>query len=336
MNRWGIMMAVAMGAGVVAVAPFTVQARTDESALRIEEARRATLGVLQEAPDPKFQTLANRFAIRGSAFHLRDGYLITAHHAVEKDEQGKKVVAPEIMVLTVDFDEVPATLVGVSSFGDVAVYRLSHRGVIARLPAAVFSDEAPQPGDEVFTVGYPLGWGPAMAFGRVGNPNTFLGTADIRLMQLDLSVCNGNSGGGLYDSKGRIVGVMHAVIRTETAQSEQQCSKLAFAVPGLLVQRVVTGLIDGKQPAFSRLGVQLSVVRLDTRWRPMVTGASGPAAEGGIQKGDILVAIEETPISSAAQLKNYLIERTIPGQKVSVRVLRGEVELILHVTLGGA
>jgi serine protease Do len=65
-----------------------------------------------------------------------------------------------------------------------------------------------------------------------------------------------------------------------------------------------------------------------------VSKASGPAKRGGIRKGDILLSIDETDIISAAQLKNYLIEGKAPGQQVNIRVLRGEEEKLLSVTLG--
>jgi serine protease Do len=67
-----------------------------------------------------------------------------------------------------------------------------------------------------------------------------------------------------------------------------------------------------------------------------VSEAAGPAFEGGIRKGDILLAIEDTAITDGVQLKNYLIERTVPGQKVAVRVLRGQTEHTVFVTLGKA
>ena len=75
------------------------------------------------------------------------------------------------------------------------------------LPLVSFGRDEPRQGDEVFTVGYPLGWGPALAFGHLGNPQTFLPTAQSRLMQVDLSACSGNSGGGLFNAQGALVGI---------------------------------------------------------------------------------------------------------------------------------
>jgi serine protease Do len=190
-------------------------------------------------------------------------------------------------------------------------------------------------GTEVFTIGYPLGWGPTMAFGRVGNANTFLQTVDSRLVQADLSACSGNSGGGLFNMNGEVVGIMHAVIQTDKEETQAHCSQMAFAVPATLAQRIVTASIDGKPIAFSKLGVHMTSVKDGTKWRIAVKDVADPAKEAGIQKHDVLLAVDGTEILDAAHLKNYLIERTTPGQKVAVKVRRVDADLTFTVTLGG-
>ncbi len=301
----------------------------------IERARRATVGILQPGEDLQSPGTKTHFTMRGTGVHLRDGYILTARHVVERDEDGKTVPAKQITIMTTELEEGLATLTGGNAFLDIAVYRVS-ADIAVRLPTASLAEAEPVSGEEVFTVGYPLGWGPAIGFGRVGNPNTFLPTVETRLVQLDLSACSGNSGGGLFNGKAELVGVMHAVIQTETVQGEPRCSRFGFAVPGALVRRVVTALTQGTQPRFSKMGIALSPVRMGARWRVSVSEATGPAHEGGLQKGDVLLALENTEITDAAQLKNYLIERTLPGQRVAVRVLRGQQEHLLHVTLGSS
>lgn len=301
----------------------------------IEQAMRATVGILSETPAERDSGFHGRLSVRGSGVHLRDGYIMTARHAVERDQGSTKALPQDILVMTSDLAELPAHLVGGSAYLDLVLYRVSeaHRGQLRT--GAPFSTMDAQAGDHVFTVGYPLGWGPTLAYGRVGNPNTFLPTADTRLLQADLSACSGNSGGGLFNESGELVGIMHAIIKTD-GQGDQRCSRLAFAVPAILAQRIAKALTEGTQPRFSRLGIQMAPIRVGTRWRVSVGDASGPAKDGGIHKGDLLVAIDETDISDAAQLKNYLMERTTPGQTVILRVLRGDRELKLSVILAGA
>ena len=302
----------------------------------VEQALGATVGVLRQNEEKDQMGTQAHFAVRGSGFHYRDGYVVTARHAVEQLEGSNTVIPDEITILTGKLEEFRARLIGVNAFLDLTVYRISHQAFQPSLPNVSFAEEKVATGDEVFTVGYPLGWGPAIGFGRLGNLNTFLPTVQTRLMQVDLSACSGNSGGGLFNAKGEVVGMVHAIIQTETHQDERRCSRLAFAVPGQLVRRIVNAVIDGLHPGFPRIGINMTAVRVGARWRVAVDAVSGPAKSAGILKGDILISIDDVEIISAAHLKNYLIEHKAPGQQVILRVLRGTEEKFISVTLGSA
>ena len=119
------------------------------------------------------------------------------------------------------------------------------------------------------------------------------------------------------------------------AWTTPSCSQMAFAIPGTLASRIVAAAIEGKPLAFSKLGIQMTAVKDGTKWRMAVKDVSEPAKAAGIQKHDIILAIEDTEILDAAHLKNYLIERTVPGQRVSVKVRRAEADLTFTVTLAG-
>lgn len=299
-------------------------------------AKLATVGILADTQDQRAVMKPGKIVVRGTGVHLRDGYVITARHAAEKHDPSTGTVIPKhVQILTDDLNELPAELVGDSAFMDVVIYRVlePHRSKL-RADTSFAAGDAP-PGTEVFTVGYPLGWGPIMAFGRLGNTNTFLQTVDTRLLQADLSVCSGNSGGGLFSTTGEIVGIVHAIIQTEKEETQTHCSRLTFAIPGTLVERIVTAALAGKPLIFSRLGVQLTSVKDGTKLRVAVKDVADPAKAAGIQKHDILLAIENMEILDGAQLKNYLIERTTPGQVVSVKVRRIDADLTFHVVLGG-
>lgn len=307
----------------------------DRSAHTIERAKRATVGILQtdvaQAVDEGFGI---PLAIRGSGIHVGKGFIITARHAVERTEGGKVVVPEQIHVLTDNLRELPATRQGANVYLDVAVYQLQGDESDWPISHVTFSEVDVTYGDEVFTVGYPMGRGPALSFGRVGNPNTFLPTIQSRLVQVDLSACRGNSGGGLLNHEGQLVGLVHAIIQTETLQAERGCSRFGFALPGRLVKRVVDAVLAGKAPGFSVLGIQLETLKEGNRWILSVAKATGPSRHAGFRKGDILVAIDEVAITTPAQLKNYLIERTEPGQTVLLRVQRGETQHTISVKLG--
>ena len=301
----------------------------------IEHAKEATVGILQagphEAPDTDYGLPVK---IRGSGIHIGQGVIVTARHAVERSEGGKVVVPETVYVVTDDLLELPAIRQGANAYMDVAVYQLQVPESDWPQAQVEFADGDVMYGDRVFTVGYPLGWGPAITFGTVGNPNTFLATVQGRLVQVDLSVCSGNSGGGLLNQQGQLVGLIHAIIQTETQHEDRSCSRFAFVLPGPLVQRVVTAVLAGNLPGFSVLGIQLQTVRRENRWAVVVAKATGPSRHAGFRKGDVLLTINDVPISTPAQLKNYLIERTEPGQTVVLRVQRGDTQETVSVTLG--
>lgn len=299
-------------------------------------AKQATVGILEDTQDQRTPEKPGKIVVRGTGFHLRDGYIITARHAAEKhDPSIGTIIQKHVRILTTDLHELPADLVGDSAFMDVVIYRVAepHRSKLQAGTSFASGDVAP--GLEVFTVGYPLGWGPTMAFGRLGNTNTFLQTVDTRLIQADLSACSGNSGGGLFNAQGEIVGIMHAIIQTEKDETQAYCSRMAFAIPGILAERIVNAALAGKPLTFSKLGIHMTSVKDGTKWRMAVRDVSDPAKAAGIQKHDIILAVDDTEILDAAHLKNYLIERTTPGQRVAVKVRRIDADLTFTVVLGG-
>ena len=128
---------------------------------------------------------------------------------------------------------------------------------------------------------------------------------------------------------------MHAIIQTEKEETQAHCSRMTFAIPGILAERIVNAALAGKPLTFSKLGVHMTSVKDGTKLRIAVKDVVDPAKAAGIQRHDVLLAIEDTEILDGAQLKNYLVERTTPGQEVSVKVRRIDADLTFHVVLGG-
>ena len=316
--------------------PSTNWAQALDFATAVTQARQGTVGILKRAPSSSTDPGQRGFSVKGSGVYLGDGYILTSRHVTQRHEGGNTVDPPHVSLISGELEEVTASLVGVNQFLDVAVYRMAQPAIPRSLSARTFGQAEALPGERVFTVGYPLGWGPAISYGTIGNPQTFLQTVPARLVQVDLSVCSGNSGGGLFNAEGEIVGVIHAIIQTETTQEERRCSRFAFAVPGPVVHKIVTALKDGKPFHFSKLGLQLTTVKINDQWHVAVAKAAGPARRAGFKKGDVLLAVDHHRIQSAGQLKNYLIEHTEPFQQVTIRILRGQKEKLLRVTLGKA
>ncbi|MEE8241190.1 MAG: serine protease, partial [Nitrospirales bacterium] len=209
----GRSLLVAFAAAWLGATPPPAWSTEGPTSSQIERAMRATVGILQHPQESPSPAQGARFSVRGSGFHLRDGYIITARHAVKRQKGGTTIIPETITVVTRDLEELPAALIGVNAFVDLAVYRVSLGSGGESLTPLSFSPREPEPGQQMFTIGYPLGWGPAVAFGRVGNPNTYVPTARSRLFQIDLSSCSGNSGVAVFNAQGEIVGMVQAIIQ---------------------------------------------------------------------------------------------------------------------------
>ena len=119
---------------LVAAPAHTEPSGTQPSGI-IEQAMRTTVGILSETPAERESGFRGRLSVRGSGVHLRDGYVMTARHAVERDQGSQKVLPKDIFVMTHDLAELPAHLVGGSAYLDIVLYRISesHRN---QLPPA--------------------------------------------------------------------------------------------------------------------------------------------------------------------------------------------------------
>ncbi|WP_447976656.1 S1C family serine protease [Candidatus Nitrospira bockiana] len=317
-----VLLALALGAVAIPAGPEPALAGVDSQV--ILEAKRATVGILREA---------ERFQFQGTGVHIGDGYIVTARHVVTM-QGADKAILPSVTILTQDLHELTAFLVGEHAPIDLAVYRVE-AGAAWKLPGAVlFAASDPQAGEEVFTVGFPLDRGATVTYGRVGSEGTFLFTVPSRLLQLDLSVCSGNSGGGLFNDQGAVVGVIHAIIQTEQVQGKGGCSRMAFAIPATAAQRVARDLRERKRPLVPWLGIAMEAVKWESRWRVRIVKVEGPAFEGGLKVGDVILAIDQIEILTPAELKSFLLETAQPNQTVLLHILRGNTEFHMRVVLG--
>ncbi len=107
-------------------------------------------------------------------------------------------------------------------------------------------------------------------------------------------------------SRGNIVGIMHAIIQTEKEETQAHCSRMTFAIPGILAERIVNAALTGKPLMFSKMGIHMTSVKDGTKWRMAVKDVADPAKEAGIQKHDILLAIEDTGNSRCGPTEELL------------------------------
>lgn len=204
-------------------------------------------------------------------------------------------------------------------------------------------------GDQVIAIGFPLGLGrgPTVTMGIVsaldrsieaagvtGEPRTLRG-----LLQTDAAINPGNSGGALIDAGGRLVG-----INTAAAQASQ-AENIGFAIAIDNALPTVEEILS--EPPSERAWLGVSVDSIDTSFEaadlgldPDVRGAgiagtfSGdPAAEAGIEVGEVIVAIEDRPVRSGEDLTRVLTSFE-PGDTVDISVESADGSRTVRVTLG--
>jgi S1-C subfamily serine protease len=259
-----------------------------------------------------------------------DGEIVTNEHVVSG--------ASAIEVVLASGERIPATLVAADPLTDLAVIRVERDG----LSAATFSEEVPRVGATVIAIGNPLGFENSVTQGIVSGLNRSIpsgGTtpALVDLIQTDAAISPGNSGGGLFDTSGQVVGINVAFIPpTEAAVS------LGFAIPSVTVTDVIEQLLEEGTVEHSYMGIEPRAVtpQIASQLGLSVTegvfvfsvSPGSPAEDAGVEPGDVIVEFDGKDITSVEDLFAAL-RGTSPGDSVPVRVVRGEQEQTLNVTL---
>lgn len=256
-----------------------------------------------------------------------DGELVTNAHVVDG--------ADSVTVTLADGRKFDATVTGIDTATDVALLKIDGKD----LPTVGFGDsEALKVGENVIAMGNPFGLGNTVTTGIVSAIGRDLGEGPFdNFIQTDAAINRGNSGGPLFNEAGEVVGMNTAIISPSGGSIG-----LGFAVPADMVKKVVADLEDGTvergwlgvsiQPVSEEVAAALG---LDATQGAMVVsvGADTPAATAGMQKGDIVMAVNGTTVQDPRDLTR-LIAGDAPGSKVSLVVLRKGDEMKLDVTLG--
>jgi putative serine protease PepD len=240
----------------------------------------------------------------------------------------------------------PATLVGSYPPDDLAVIRIE--GAPHLKPAKFGHSSSLEVGDMVLAMGNPFGLdatvtnGLVSALGRtVEEPrNGDLPGAVLRqVIQTSAPINPGNSGGALVNLNSEVIGIPTlAAVNPELGGS---APGIGFAIPSDIATDLAAQILANGRVVNSRraaLGVAISTVT-DERGKPVGVGILGvtpdsPAAKAGLQNGDVIIKVDDTPIATAQQLQELLAQRK-PGETVHITILRppGEAQTIT-LTLG--
>jgi putative serine protease PepD len=259
----------------------------------------------------------------GSGFVIDSkGDIVTNDHVVEG--------ATAITVKFQDGKTAKATLVGADASTDLAVIKVDPSATTLT-PLTLGDSSSVQTGQGVFAIGSPFGLtesltaGIVSATGRtIDSPNNHPITNAI---QTDAAINHGNSGGPLLDASGNVIGV-NAQIDSDSGGNDG----VGFAIPSNLVKSVTSQLIAGQKVAHPLLGVYIGDANGAGATISKVT-PQGPADSAGVKAGDIVTAIDSTPVTSASDLEAAIAADTV-GQKVTLTITRAGASMTIPVTLG--
>jgi S1-C subfamily serine protease len=255
----------------------------------------------------------------GSGFVIApDGFIVTNHHVVEK--------AAGVDVVFTDGRELSARVVGSDPSTDLALLRVPEGGLV---PVAIGRSEALRVGQLVIAIGNPLGFQSTVSTGVVSALGRNLRGQSGRLIenviQTDVALNPGNSGGPLVDSRGRVVGVNTAMIR--------MAQGLCFAIPSSTmtwvvselmtdgrVHRAVLGIVGQNRPVNRRLQREYHLIEA-TAVEIVSLVENGPAQRAGLRERDVILAMDGRGVSSIDDLQRFLA-RTVAGKPLRVTVLR--------------
>lgn len=272
------------------------------------------------------------------------GYIVTNDHVVRGSQQFAVVLA--------NGQTAPATLVGEAPEDDLAVLKTNAANL---RPINLGNSNAVLVGTFVLAIGSPLGLDQSVTSGIVSALNRTASEAPsgpagvlTGLIQTSAPINPGNSGGALVNLRGELIGI--PTLGASNPQNGQAVNGIAFAIPSNRVKFVADQLIkSGRvtstgQGFLGITGVDVTPDIASTYGLPVdhgvlisdfVPDASGksPAEQAGLQRGDIIVTVNQSQITSSGDLAGVLLALA-PGTRVQVTVQRGTSQQTVTVTLG--
>jgi len=260
-----------------------------------------------------------------------DGYIVTNNHVVED--------ANSITVTLYDGKEYEAELVGTDSKTDIAVIKIQAAG----LTSATIGDSSKiATGDTAVVIGNPLGTlGGSVTSGIISatSREIVIGNESMELIQTNATINSGNSGGGLFDGSGNLIGIVNAKDSGQTS-SGAIIEGIGFAIPINTAMDVASELMQyGQVTDRPTIGVYLQELTSDTQnykaglyITDIITGSGAEAA--GLQPYDRIISIDGNEVSSYTELSRYLRNKSV-GDTITLTVVRNDQEMAFNVTLTG-
>ena len=333
----------------------------DFDAARIYRERAAGVVTIHALFGPTDSPAASDEA-QGSGFVVSaDGYILTNSHVITTAGEGDPTATPEaastVFVEFRDGDRVKARIVGWDIYDDVGLLKV--RPAEHHLAAVPLGDSAHVVvGEPVAAIGSPFGNESSLSVGVVSAtrsiPSLTSSYSLVDAIQTDAPINRGNSGGPMFDARGRVIGI-NAQINSDSGNAEG----VGFAVPINSARRSMEQLVKSGEVRYAWLGIKTQTLtpRLGEHFDyPVHAGAAvqtvvagSPASDAGIRGGgaekdftgvlfrpggDLIVAIDGMPVETADDVVRAVTERLLPGQTTRLSIIRDGKRIEVTVKLG--
>ena len=273
-------------------------------------------------------------AAAGSGFILsKDGYILTNHHVIENSNA--------VSVALYDGTTYDAKVIGFDAGNDIAVLKVDATDL---KPVVLGDSDKLLVGDDVLAIGNPLGEltfsltkGVVSAMDR---RVTLSSGSTMNLIQTDCSINSGNSGGALFNVYGEVIGITNAKYSNNGISSEASIESIGFAIPVNHVLSIVKSIVEKGYVAKPYIGISVTDVSAEAQGYGLPKGAAvnsvtedAPAAKAGLQRNDIITAVNGNTIESADDLVSIIADAT-PGDKLNLKVWRKNQNLEITITIG--
>lgn len=262
-----------------------------------------------------------------------DGYIVTNNHVVEG--------ADELTVTLNDNREFSARIVGTDKTTDLALIKVDAKD----LPTLPIGDSNKlKVGEWVLAVGNPFNLNSTVTAGIVSAKARTIGANGVEsFIQTDAAINAGNSGGALVNTQGELVGI-NAMLVSPT----QSYTGYGFAIPTTIMNKVVADLKQYGTVQRAMIGIQginandyydkmkeegkeVDLGTMEGIYIDNVEDASA-GAEAGLQKGDVITAVDGKKLKKMAELQEYLANKR-PGDKITITYLRNKKSKTATLTL---
>jgi serine protease DegS len=272
---------------------------------------------LPPGTEQRFPRVRREHSLGSGVLITPEGLVLTNNHVI----QG----ADEINIVLADGSHLPAGIIGTDADTDLAVLRVDGHD----LPTAdIGRSEELRVGDVVLAIGNPFGVGQAVSMGIVSaTGRSQLGIATYEnFIQTDAAINPGNSGGALVNTRGELVGINTAIFSRSGGNQG-----IGFAIPTKLAMAVMEDILQHGRVIRGWIGVSgqdLTPVLAESLGLASSSGVliagvqrNGPAAQAGIQPGDVIVGLDGSPAANTIEIMNAIANHR-PGDRVRLHIDR--------------